>query len=128
MLQPVRMALRRAIIQKTFDDTNQLTVIGIQPEFEGLVEQAIGNSAIAPDGVIEPSLARLFCEEVMRGVDALEADNLPPVIVTSNRCRLTFSRLARRVRPEAIVLSMSELPPGATVTYREILCKQAGKS
>jgi flagellar biosynthesis protein FlhA len=128
MLQPVRMALRRAIIQKTFDDTNQFTVIGIQPEFEGLIEQAIGNAAIAPDGVIEPSLARLFCEEVMRGVDALEADNLPPVIVTSSRCRLTFSRLARRVRPEAIVLSMSELPPGATVTYREILCKQAGKS
>jgi flagellar biosynthesis protein FlhA len=128
MLQPVRMALRRSIVQKTFNDSNEFTVVGIQPEFEGLIEQAIGNNAIAPDGVIEPSLARLFCEEVMRGIDALEADNLPPVIVTTSRCRLTFSRLARRVRPEAIVLAMSELPPGATITYRDTLCKQAGKS
>lgn len=128
MLQPVRFALRRVIAQQTFDDATNLTVVGIQPEFEGLIEQAIGNNAIAPEGVIEPSLARLFCEEVARGIDALESDNLPPVIVTTSRCRLTFSRLARRVRPQAVVLAMSELPPNATITYKDILCKQASRS
>jgi flagellar biosynthesis protein FlhA len=128
MLQPVRFALRRVIAQDAFGESTNLTVVGIQPEFESLIEQAIGTNAIAPEGVIEPSLARLFCEEVIRGIDALEADNLPPVIVTTSRCRLTFSRLARRVRPDAIVLAMSELPPNATITYKDILCKQAGKS
>jgi len=127
MLQPVRYALRRMIIQDTFKDSNDFKVLGIQPEFERLIEQAIGNNAIAPDGVIEPALARMFGEEVIRGIDSLEAENLPPVLVCSPRCRLTFSKIARRVRPQAIVLGMNELPPTANLTYHEVLCKQAGK-
>jgi flagellar biosynthesis protein FlhA len=126
MLQPVRYALRRMIVQDIYKDSNNFSVLGIQPEFERLIEQAIGTNAIAPDGVIEPSLARMFGEEVIRGIDALEEANLPPVIVCSTRCRLTFAKLAKRVRPQAIVLGMGELPPGANLSYFDVLCKQAG--
>jgi flagellar biosynthesis protein FlhA len=126
MLQPVRYALRRMIVQDIYKDSNNFSVLGIQPEFERLIEQAIGANAIAPDGVIEPSLARMFGEEVIRGIDALEEANLPPVIVCSTRCRLTFAKLAKRVRPQAIVLGMGELPPAANLSYFDVLCKQAG--
>jgi flagellar biosynthesis protein FlhA len=128
MLQHVRFALRRTIVQETFGDSNNYSVLGIQPEFERLIEQAIGNNSVAPDGVIEPGLARLFGEEVIRGVDSLESLNLPPVIVCSTRCRLTFSRLAKRVRPQVIVLGMGELPPTSNLSYHQVLCSQAASN
>ena len=125
VLQSVRYALRRSIVQNVFGDSTSYVVLGIQPEFERLIEQAIGTGSVAADGVIEPALAQLFGEEIINGLNALEADNQPPVVVTTSKCRLTLSRLARRVRPEAVMLAMSELPPTANLKFLKVLCAQA---
>jgi flagellar biosynthesis protein FlhA len=103
-------------------------VLGIQPEFERLIEQSIGAGAIAQDGLIEPSLARMFGEEVIQGVQDMESQNLAPVIVSGTRTRMTISRIARRVCPQAVVLALSELPPTANLTFYKVLCSQAGKN
>jgi flagellar biosynthesis component FlhA len=50
------------------------------------------------------------------------------VIVCSTRCRLTFSRLAKRVRPQVIVLGMGELPPTSNLSYHQVLCSQAASN
>ncbi|NCW86876.1 MAG: flagellar biosynthesis protein FlhA, partial [Oxalobacteraceae bacterium] len=99
----IRYALRRTIVQETLGEGPNYQVLGIQPEFERLIEQSIGAGAVAPDGVIEPSLARLFGEEVIKGVQEMEANNLPPVIVSGTRTRMTFAKIAKRVCPQAIV-------------------------
>ena len=73
-------------------------MLGLHPDFDRLIEQAVGNQAAAPEGSIEPSLARFFGEEVMLAVNEMAAEGLNPVLITSGRTRLTLSRLARRVK------------------------------
>jgi flagellar biosynthesis protein FlhA len=126
ILQHVRFSLRRTVVQDAFGDSTEFKVMGIQPEFERLIEQSVGQAAIAPEGAIEPSLVRYFAEEVMAGVDELESEGLAPVIVTSTRTRLTLSRIARRVRSQAIVIAMGELPPTAHMSFHRVLCAKAG--
>ncbi len=128
ILPHIRFALRRTIIQESLGDGANYQVLGIQPEFERLIEQAIGSGAIAPDGLIEPSLARMFGEEVISGIGEMENQNLPPVIVTGTRTRMTLSRIARRVCPQATVLAMGELPPTSNLAFFKVLCSQTGKN
>jgi flagellar biosynthesis protein FlhA len=128
ILPHLRFALRRTIVQETLGDGSNYQVLGIQPEFERLIEQAIGNGAIAPDGLIEPSLARMFGEEVIKGIQEMESQNLPPVIVTGTRTRMTLSRIARRVCPQAAVLALGELPPTSNLAFFKVLCSQTGKN
>ena len=125
MLASIRFAIRRMIVQEAFGDATEFRVAGVHPDFERLVEQGIGGASVAPDGAIEPSLIRLFAEEVAKGIDELEELGLPTVIITSNRVRLTLSRIARRVRPQAIVIAMGELPPTAKLTFQRVLCSAA---
>jgi flagellar biosynthesis protein FlhA len=98
--------------------------LGIQPEFERLIEQAIGQAAVAPDGVIEPALMRLLVQEVSVGVDELENKNLPAVVVTQPRTRMTFARIIKKIRPQAHVLSMTELPLDLELKFEKLLCAQ----
>jgi flagellar biosynthesis protein FlhA len=124
VLAAVRYALRRTIIQETFGDSLDFKLLGVHPEFERIIEQTIGNAAVAQEGAIEPGLARLFGEEVIQGVAELEGLGLAPVILTSAKARLTLSRIARRVRPQTLVLAMSELPANGNVTFHKVLCNR----
>ena len=124
VLAAVRYALRRTIIQETFGDSLDFKLLGVHPEFERIIEQTIGNAAVAQEGAIEPGLARLFGEEVIQGVAELEGLGLAPVILTSARARLTLSRIARRVRPQTLILAMSELPANGNVTFHKVLCNR----
>jgi len=128
ILPHIRYALRRTIVQDTLGEGPSYQALGIQPEFERLIEQSIGAGAIAADGQIEPSLARMFGEDVIQGVQEMESQNLPPVIITGTRTRTTISRIARRVCPQAIVLALNELPPTANLTFYKVLCSQAAKT
>lgn len=126
MLASIRFALRRMIVQEAFGEATELRVLGVHPDFERLIEQAIGGAPVAPDGALEPSLIRLFADEVAKGIDELESLGLPTVIITSNRVRLTLSRIARRVRPQSIIIAMGELPPNARMSFQRVLCAIAG--
>ncbi|MGA0014331.1 MAG: flagellar biosynthesis protein FlhA [Burkholderiaceae bacterium] len=124
VLGPVRYALRRTITQEVFGEALDFKVLGLHPDFDRLIEQAVGNQAAAPEGAIEPSLARFFGEEVKQAVNEMAAEGLNPVLITSGRTRLTLSRLARRVKPEVTVLSMSELPPNGNIAFFKVLCNR----
>lgn len=125
VLGPVRHALRRTITQETFGETSEFKVLGVHPDFERLIDQTVGNAAAAPDGAIEPSLARFFGEEVIAGVNEMESLGVAPVILSGSRSRLTLSRLARRIKPQTIVLGMNELPPNGNVTFQKVLCNRS---
>ena len=125
ILPHVRMGLHRTIVQRALGEGSEFKVLGIQPEFERLLEQAMGSAPVAPDGVIEPSLMRLLVQEIASGVDAMEQKNLPLVIVTSNRTRLTLARIVKRVRSQATVLALTELPLQIHLSFERMLCSQA---
>lgn len=128
ILPAVRLALRRTIIQGLYSDTSKVHALGLQPEFERLLEQAMGNTPVAADGVIEPSLMRLLAQEIADGVDAMELKRLGSVIICGPRTRLTLSRIARRVRPQAAVIALNELPPQTVLTFERMLCAQASQA
>lgn len=128
ILPHVRMSLHRTIVQQVLGDGQEVKVLGIQPEFERLIEQAMGAAPLAPDGVIEPSLMRLLVQEIASGIDAMEAKNLPLVIVSGSKARLTFAKIAKRVRSQATVLSLTELPLQTHLTFERMLCAQAANA
>ena len=124
MVAPLRQALRRQIVQDVFGDAAEYRVAGVQPEFERLIDQSVGEAAVAPDGALEPNLVRRFLEEAGAAVDELETLGHAPVLVCGLRARLTLSRLLRRVRPQAVVLALSELPPTAKLQFQRVICQR----
>jgi flagellar biosynthesis protein FlhA len=128
LLPMVRVSLRRTIFMKIFEGAADIRVIGLQPEFESLIEQAQGTGPVAPDGMIEPSLMALLVQETAKYVDLVESTNYPSVIVTTPRIRLTIARLVKRIRPQTHVLSVAELPSGIELKFEHIMCAQASGS
>ena len=126
LLAPLRFALRRTITQEVFGDSSSIRVAAIHPDFERIIEQAVGNLPLAPEGAIEPGLQRFFEEEVAAVIDDMESLGLPPVVVASARNRLTLSRLARKVRPHAVILGMNEMPMDADLSFHRIICSRQG--
>ena len=126
LLAPLRFALRRTIVQEVFGDASSMRVAAIHPDFERIIEQAVGGMPLAPEGAIEPGLIRFFEEEVAAVVDDMESIGLPPVIVASARNRLTLSRIARKSRPQAIMLGMNEMPTDRDLSFHRIICSRQG--
>ncbi|NDF52072.1 MAG: hypothetical protein EB116_18695, partial [Betaproteobacteria bacterium] len=71
-----------------------------------------------------PGLVRFFEEEVASVIDDMEGLGLPTVIVASARNRLTLSRIARKARPQAIMLGMNEMPPDLDLAFHRIICSR----
>jgi flagellar biosynthesis protein FlhA len=126
LLAPLRFALRRTIVQEVFGESSSIRVAAIHPDFERIIEQAVGSLPAAPEGSIEPGLVRFFEEEIAAVVDDMEGLGLPPVIVASARNRLTLSRIARKARPQAIILGMNEMPTDADLAFHRIICSRQG--
>jgi flagellar biosynthesis protein FlhA len=123
LLAPLRFALRRTILQEVFGESTSIRVAAVHPDFERIIEQAVGTLPAAPEGAIEPGLVRFFEEEVASVVDDMDSLGLPPVIVASAR---TLSRIARKVRPQAIILGMNEMPTDADLAFHRIICSRQG--
>jgi flagellar biosynthesis protein FlhA len=126
LLAPLRFAMRRAIVQEVFGESSSRRVAAVHPDFERIIEQAVGNLPAAPEGSIEPGLQRFFEEEVASVVDDLDNLGLPPVVVVSSRNRLTLSRIARKVRPQAVILGMNEMPTDGELSFHRIICSRQG--
>lgn len=126
LLGALRYALRRTIIQEVFGEATSMRVAAIHPDFERIIEQAVGNFPLAPDGAIEPGLLRFFEDEVASVVDDMESLGLPPVIVASARNRLTLSRIARKVRPHVVMIGMNEMPTDGDLSFHRIICSRQG--
>jgi len=126
LLGALRYALRRTIIQEVFGEATSMRVAAIHPDFERIIEQAVGNFPLAPDGAIEPGLLRFFEDEVASVVDDMESLGLPPVIVASARNRLTLSRIARKVRPHVVMIGMNEMPADGDLSFHRIICSRQG--
>lgn len=121
MLVAARLALRRILVERIFEPAGVLQVIGLHPEFERLMVQALGEAEVAEDGTFEPALMRALVKDIADKVDAQENAQLPPVIVCAPALRLTLARLARQVRSQCHVLSLRELPPQRQIQLAQVL-------
>jgi flagellar biosynthesis protein FlhA len=110
----VRIALGRAIVQQFYPTGSELQVIGLNPELERILVQAL-QPATASGAGVEPGLADTLLEQVRVAVRRQEQLGLPCVLLVPPAVRTLLARFLRRTVPQLRVLSYSEVPDSKTI-------------
>jgi flagellar biosynthesis protein FlhA len=105
-----RLALGRAITQQIFPGQQELQVIALEPELDGVLTHALSSS-----GGIEPGLADGLLRQARQAMERQEQLGLPPVLVVQHPLRVLLSRFLRRSLPQLKVLSHAEVPDSRTL-------------
>jgi flagellar biosynthesis protein FlhA len=110
----VRVALGRSIVQQLFGTTQDISVIGLDPELERVLQQVLGLAGTDGAG-IEPDLAESLSREVGTALRQQEALGQTAVLLVPDRLRWPLARLLRRGMTSLRVLAHSEIPDARTI-------------
>jgi flagellar biosynthesis protein FlhA len=110
----IRVALGRSIVQQIYGTTHDISVIGLDPELERVLQQVLGLAGTEGAG-IEPDLAESLSREVGNAVRQQEALGQPTVLLVPDRLRWPLARLLRRATASLRVLAHSEIPDARTI-------------
>jgi flagellar biosynthesis protein FlhA len=110
----IRVALGRSIVQQIYGTTHDISVIGLDPELERVLQQVLGLAGTEGAG-IEPDLAESLSREVAEAVRQQEALGQPTVLLVPDRLRWPLARLLRRGTASLRVLAHSEIPDARTI-------------
>jgi len=105
LLAAVRIALGRAITQRWFPGDGALHAMGLDPELERVLMQALGTA-----GVLEPGLADSLLRETRRAMAVQDANGNPTALVVPATLRPALARFLRHPFSQLGVLSSAELP------------------
>ena len=114
----VRVALAPAIVQQIYGPVKELDVIAIEPGFERLLMQALGN-AQAP--ALDPGVAEVFTRTAADVAMKQEELGMPACLLVPDAIRNAIARLVRRAAPRMQVLGHSEIPETHTIRIGPIL-------
>ncbi len=114
----VRIALAPAIVQQIYGPTRELDVIAIEPGFERLLVQALGN-AQAP--ALDPGVAEGFTRTAAEVAQKQEERGVPACLLVPDLIRAAVARLVRRTAPRMQVLGHSEIPETHTIRIGPLL-------
>lgn len=101
----VRIALGRAITQQWFAGQETLNVMGLEPQLEQVLNQAMNGS-----GALEPGLAQTLMNHTESALQRHESSGEPPVLVVTHSLRPLLARFLRRRLQHLVVLSQAEIP------------------
>lgn len=124
LVQAVRIALGRAIVQDTFGATGACDVIALEPDLERMLVGGV--QKVGELGPLEPMLADRILNEAQQAVEKLEGLGKPSVLLVPDRLRMGMARLLRRSVPRLKVLAHSELPESRTIRVAVTLGSRAG--
>ena len=114
----VRVALSPAIVQQIYGPVRELDVIAIEPAFERLLMQALGN----PQGpALDPGVADVFTRSAAELALKQEERGVPACLVVPDAIRNAIARLVRRAAPRMQVLAHSEIPETHSIRVGPIL-------
>ncbi|TIC78739.1 flagellar biosynthesis protein FlhA [Crenobacter intestini] len=108
----VRTALSRAIVQQLFPGDQELPLMTLDPQLEGILMQAVQSKA---GGGLEPGLAENLLANAVRETEAVEAQGINPVLLTPPALRALIARFMRRALPQLRVISHNEIPDSKTI-------------
>ncbi len=115
LVQAVRIALSRMIVQNIFGSQQQLDVITLDPELEQLLNQARHQgSNDAP--VLEPGMADRLQESIVAAAERQEIAGKPSVLLVSGAIRGLLARFVRLSQRVIHVLSYEEIPDNKQIT------------
>ena len=111
LLEGVRIALGRMIVQEINGLSDELPVAALDAELEHILQDALRGNG----GGLEPGLAQRLQEDVAGFARNQEASGQPSVILVAPPLRQWLSRFIRRSLPNLHVLSYNEVPDSKQV-------------
>jgi flagellar biosynthesis protein FlhA len=113
LIQQVRVALGRQIVQDIVGLADELPVITLEPELERLLSNGLTNSASSPG--LEPGLAERLQRGLADAAARQERGGEPAVLLTPPNLRSALARFFRVSVPALHVLAWNEVPDNRKV-------------
>ncbi|TAL96112.1 MAG: flagellar biosynthesis protein FlhA [Paraburkholderia sp.] len=114
----VRLALGRAITQQWFPGSGDMQVMGLDPNLERVLSQALATGA---NPGLEPGLANTLLTEVQKAMTRQQHLGLAPVLLVQHALRAMLARFLRRSLPQLKVLSYAEVPDTRHVRVANVI-------
>lgn len=112
LVEIVRAALGRSIVDRLFEGSNTLEVIGLSAAAENRLLGEMGDEG---EALLSPATLDALNDAAERALAHQEAAGQPPVLLTSPGLRAILSRLLRRTLPRLSVIAYAEVPADKTV-------------
>ena len=107
LVETVRAALGRSIVDRLFEGSNTLHVIGLGAAAETRLLNEMGDEG---EALLSPATLDALNDSAERALAEQEAAGHPPVLLTSPGLRAMLSRLLRRTLPQLAVIAYAEVP------------------
>ena len=107
LVETVRAALGRSIVDRLFEGSNTLHVIGLAAATETRLLNEMGDEG---EALLSPSTLDALNDAAERALAEQEREGFPPVLLTSPGLRAILSRLLRRNLPRLSVIAYAEVP------------------
>ena len=107
LVESVRAALGRSIVDRLFEGSNTLQVIGLAAATETRLLNEMGDEG---EALLSPATLDAMNDAAERALAEQEAAGHPPVLLTSPGLRAMLSRLLRRTLPRLAVIAYAEVP------------------
>ncbi len=115
LVEAVRQALSRALVQPLLGDDGKLTVIQLDSTVEEQLAQVLDpQAATRPTNALQPSIIRKVVDGMKRLLG--EPMSVPsPIVLCSSPTRFHLRRLMEPFLPRVVVLSPAEIPAAVSI-------------
>ncbi|MDP1644904.1 MAG: flagellar biosynthesis protein FlhA [Thiobacillus sp.] len=107
LVESVRAALGRSIVDRLFEGSNTLQVIGLAAATETRLLNEMGDEG---EALLSPATLDALNDAAERALAEQESEGYPPVLLTSPGLRAMLARLLRRNLPRLSVIAYAEVP------------------
>lgn len=107
LVETVRAALGRSIVDRLFEGSNTLNVMGLAAATETRLLNEMGDEG---EALLSPTTLDALNDAAERALAEQEREGYPPVLLTSPGLRAILSRLLRRNLPQLSVIAYAEVP------------------
>ena len=118
LVETVRAALGRSIVDRLFEGAEMLHVIGLAAETETLLLHEMGDEG---EALLTPAMIDTLNHAAERAVAEQDENGYPAVLLASPGLRPILSRLLRRGLPRLAVISYAEVPADKMVQVSSTL-------
>lgn len=107
LVETVRAALGRSIVDRLFEGSNTLQVIGLAAATETRLLNEMGDEG---EALLSPATLDAMNDAAEHALAEQEREGYPPVLLTSPGLRAMLARLLRRNLPQLSVIAYAEVP------------------
>ena len=123
LVESVRAALGRNIVDRLFEGSNLLHVIGLSAAVETRLMNEMGDEG---EALLSPATLDALNDAAERALAVQEREGYPAVLLTSPGLRTVLSRLLRRNLPRLAVIAYAEVPADKIVQVNTELTFEEG--